>query len=63
MTLAALSIDSAVAGYFKITPKVPPPTPPPTVPVPEIDAMGAAAAIAILASLVAILYNRTAARR
>jgi hypothetical protein len=57
-----LALDRAYAGFFDITP-APPPAPPPAphVPplVPEFDGSGSIAAIALLASIVALLYSRS----
>jgi len=58
MTLA--TIDQAFAGFFKIVP-TPTPTPTPS-PVPEFDGSGAIAAIALLASIVAIIFSRSRKR-
>jgi hypothetical protein len=52
-----VAMDQAVAGFFKIIPN-PPPPPPPPVAAPEIDAAGGIAAIALLASIAAILFNK-----
>ena len=49
MTLVA--IDQAAAGFFRVTPNPPP--------VPEFDGPGAVAAIALLASVAAILLQKT----
>jgi hypothetical protein len=51
-------IDPAFAGYFHITPAPPPPAPPPPG-VPEFDGTGAIAAIALLASIGAVLLGRS----
>jgi hypothetical protein len=51
-----VAMDQAVAGFFKIIPN--PPPPPPPVAAPEIDAAGGIAAIALLASIAAILFNK-----
>jgi hypothetical protein len=56
LVLFALSADHAVAGFLRYTP---PPTP---TPVPELDGPGALAALALLASVVAVLFNRSRAR-
>ena len=50
-------IEQAHAGYFIITPKAPPSAPPPAVP--EFDGAGAIAAIALLASIGAVLLRRS----
>ena len=55
-----LALDRANAGFFDITPAPPPPAPPPGPPlVPEFDGAGSIAAIALLASIVALLYSRS----
>ncbi len=51
-----MTIDQAFAGFGSFTP--PPATPPPTPTVPEFDGPGAIAAIALLASFAAILYQK-----
>lgn len=55
LLLSLVPIDRALAGFFQITPA---PTPP-AAPVPEIDGPGGIAAIALLASVVAIILNRS----
>ena len=49
-------LEQAHAGYFIITPKAPPSAPPA---VPEFDGAGAIAAIALLASIGAVLLRRS----
>ncbi|HEX9881212.1 MAG TPA: hypothetical protein VGA65_01770 [Hyphomicrobium sp.] len=57
LSICVMTIDQAVAGFFHFTPNpTPPPTPPPAVP--EFDGLGAVAAIALLVSVVAIIYQR-----
>jgi hypothetical protein len=53
-------IDRAYAGWFHITPHAPPPPPPPAVP--EFDGAGAIAAIALLASIGAVLLSRRSSK-
>lgn len=53
LLLSLVPIDRAFAGFFEITPT---PTPPP---VPEIDGSGGIAAVALLASVVAILISKS----
>ena len=56
LSICVMTIDQAVAGFFHFTPN---PTPTPTPPaVPEFDGLGAVAAIALLVSVVAIIYQR-----
>ncbi len=52
--MSLMSIDQALAGFFKIVP-TPPPTP---APVPELDGPGSITVIALLACVGAILFNR-----
>ena len=54
LAVFALYADHAFAGFLRYTP---PPTP-----VPELDGPGALAALALLASVVAVLFNRSRAR-
>lgn len=54
-----LALDRAYAGFFDITPAPPPAPPPGPPPVPEFDGTGSIAAIALLASIVALLYSRS----
>jgi hypothetical protein len=56
LAMAFLTIDSAFAGFFTITPK-----PGPTVP--EIDSGGGIAAIAVLVSLAAIFVSKLRSAR
>lgn len=53
--VSLMSMNQAVAGFFKITPA---PQPPPPLPAPEIDGAGSIAVIALLGSIAAILINR-----
>jgi hypothetical protein len=56
-------IEQAHAGYFHITFKSPPAAPPPAPPpVPEFDGAGAIAAIALLASIGAVLLSRRSSK-
>jgi hypothetical protein len=52
LLMSLMAIDQAFAGFFNI---VPPPEPKP---IPEFDGPGAIAAIALLASVVAIAFHR-----
>jgi hypothetical protein len=47
LAMAVLSVDSAFAGFFNITPTVP-----------EIDSGGGVAAVGVLMSLAAILFSK-----
>ena len=53
--LCVVTLDQAFAGIFKFTPAPPAPTP---TPIPEIDGPGAIAAIALLGSVAAIVYQK-----
>lgn len=57
VALSLVWINQAMAGWFVVTPNNPPPTP-----VPEFDGSSGVAAVALLASLVAILLNRLRAK-
>lgn len=52
-------IDPAFAGYFHITPAAARSAPPPPPAVPELDGTGAIAALALLASIGAVLLGRS----
>jgi hypothetical protein len=52
-------IEQAHAGFFHFTPSAPPPSAPPPPAVPEFDGAGAIAAIALLASIGAVLFSRS----
>jgi hypothetical protein len=52
-------IEQAHAGFFHFTPNTPPPSAPPPPAVPEFDGAGAIAAIALLASIGAVLFSRS----
>jgi hypothetical protein len=52
-------IEQAHAGFFHFTPSPPPPSAPPPPAVPEFDGPGAIAAIALLASIGAVLLRRS----
>ena len=54
LLLTLMTIDQAFAGWFDIIPN-----PPAESPVPEIDGPGAVAAIALLASVVAMAFSRS----
>ena len=58
LLLTLMTIDQAFAGWFDIVP-VPTPTPPAEAPVPEIDGPAGIAAIALLASVVAMAFSRS----
>ena len=46
-------MDQALAGFFRVTPAAPPAA------VPEFDAGGGIAAVALLASVAAVLFSRS----
>jgi hypothetical protein len=52
--LGLATVDQAFAGFFKFTPNPPP--------VPEFDGSGAIAAVALLASVGALLFYRLRTR-
>jgi hypothetical protein len=54
LLLTLMTIDQAFAGWFDIIP-----TPPAESPVPEIDGPAGIAAIALLASVVAMAFSRS----
>jgi hypothetical protein len=56
LLLTLMTIDQAFAGWFTIVPN---PTPPAESPVPEIDGPAGIAAIALLASVVAMAFTRS----
>jgi hypothetical protein len=56
LLLTLMMVDQAFAGLFDFFPN---PTPPAESPVPEIDGPGAVAAIALLASIVAMAFSRS----
>jgi hypothetical protein len=53
--LGLATVDQAFAGFFKFTPNPPPP-------VPEFDGSGVVAAVALLASVGALLFYRLRTR-
>jgi hypothetical protein len=56
LLLTLMTIDQAFAGWFTIVSN---PTPPAESPVPEIDGPAGIAAIAFLASVVAMAFSRS----
>jgi hypothetical protein len=57
LLLGLAAMNNAHAGFFSFKPNPPAPTPP-APPVPEFDGPGAIAAIALLASVGALLFYR-----
>ena len=55
LLLTLMTIDQAFAGWFNIIPN----PPPAETPVPEIDGPAGIAAIALLASVVAMAFSRS----
>ncbi|MGP1667586.1 MAG: hypothetical protein ACTS5I_17125 [Rhodanobacter sp.] len=56
LAMSLMTIDQAFAGWFNITPPAPGPAP-----IPEFDGPGAVAAIALLASVAAIILQKSRA--